>query len=305
MTMSVIFLRIVAVLACVLAFGGCGRDGVDLLGYPSDWPLEMPAPPEPVNAQLAANIRRCGDTRGEGDTVIVGRVVSSKEYARTPKGDWARDWAVNRVEMIALEKGHWDRRIDPDSPDGLGPVGLSFITYEARPTNPRIYVDGSPWPYQPGLVFAFTLDTRVTPAMIVGRQFRGEATASGYAMTLRAWERLYDTSFAIFPFEMKRDWALRGLLDAHWAICHGGVSFLFDRLTMRDRDIESVQERYRFFGFSEIADRLGEAWSLREQHEAGEKLSGDDKPPLYGGYTKQEFEDLLMERYNRHLNENP
>jgi len=141
--------------------GCCGMDNI---------PPGMPAPPVAVNAEL---VDFYDSRRGHGDTVIVGRCVSCQEYATKTQGDWVHYWYVVRVEMISLEKGQWDKPMSLDWPDGPAPIGLSFVAHDSWPTpESGILVDQLMWPWREGTVHAITLDTTVTPALIVKQEYR-------------------------------------------------------------------------------------------------------------------------------------
>jgi len=133
-----------------------------------------PRPAEAMNAQLPNDRAIEDDLAGDGDVVLVGRCVSREEYARTQEGDWIAGWYIVRIEMISVEKGEWDKPMGPDTDDGPAAVGLSFVERDEWPT-PESGILTSPrfWPYEPGNVLVFTLDTRTAPARIVGQEFRG------------------------------------------------------------------------------------------------------------------------------------
>jgi len=156
--------RCIGGLLLLWALSGCGDTGYTTLA--------TPAPPGPVNAEL---VDRYDSRHGPGDTVLVGRCVSCDEYATKLKGDWNHHWFVVRVEKLSLEKGQWNKPMDPDAPDGSTPIGLTFVAHDSWPTiESGIMVSKPRWLWREGTVCALTLDTSVTPALIVGQEFRRE-----------------------------------------------------------------------------------------------------------------------------------
>ncbi len=130
-----------------------------------------PVAPEPVNARLPNNVAIYVNSEAAGDTVVVGRCVSSREYAAVRRGNWIDHWNLVRVEVIAIEKGHWTARLSEDANASLS---LKFVARDSWPTpESGIMVDRAPWPYRSGLVYAFTLDTGQVPALIVRQEPRG------------------------------------------------------------------------------------------------------------------------------------
>jgi hypothetical protein len=79
--------------------------------------------------------------------------------------------------MIVAEKGNWDKRMGQDANAGFGhtpmPYGLVFVARDRWPTpESGIMVKKAPWPYRPGLVYAFAIDTTQNPPVIVGQEQR-------------------------------------------------------------------------------------------------------------------------------------
>jgi hypothetical protein len=132
-------------------------------------------PPELPTAQLIEdNDRTIKNAPSEGDTVVIGRTISCKEYARKSTSLGLFDtWHLVRVKMISVEKGQWDKQIHPDGSAGESQSGLSFVwkNWDYDPQRVRVHIP-PPWPYTAECVWAFTLDTSVTPARIVRMEQR-------------------------------------------------------------------------------------------------------------------------------------
>lgn len=120
-----------------------------------------PVPPPPVTAVLSDSMTTYGHAdRGHrgysGDTRLTARCRSSDTFAKRKRGNWVTEWYVVRFDVVSVDSGTW-----PDAE-------LSFTCSTRLPTpESGIMVNFLPWPYLPGKVWIFELDTRPHPALIV------------------------------------------------------------------------------------------------------------------------------------------
>lgn len=172
---------VLIVLIGLLAVGGC---------YAAKLAFESPSPPMAVNACLADHVAIYNDKSATGDTVLVGRCLTDgDEFARRTRGNWVHYWRLVRVELLAVEQGRWDQRLGTTTPGAAGPAGLGelrFVVEDAWPTpESGIMIDKAPWPYRPEYVYAFTLDTTVSPARIVSQERRSLVDPSRRAVMIQ------------------------------------------------------------------------------------------------------------------------
>ena len=146
--------------AVILAAGasGCASDNVR-----PDGPL-----PE-VNAALESDTPLRGTVLPKAPTnvVLTARCTASNEFGnariREHRGTWPRNWVYSwyivRCAVVKVEQGTWDK---PE---------VSFISWQVTPTpGSGIVLDVPPWPYRPGTVLRFWLNSTVTPARLLGQE---------------------------------------------------------------------------------------------------------------------------------------
>ncbi len=123
-----------------------------------------PSPPSAVNAVLAIDPNHAASA----DTVVVVRMKTGHEYASTRKGNWVIHWRLEGGEVLKVEKGTWPH------------TTLDFVAHDSWPTlESGILVSKELWPYRPGIVYAFDLDTTAKPARIVARRSRSSLPPYG------------------------------------------------------------------------------------------------------------------------------
>jgi hypothetical protein len=126
----------------------------------SSW-KRPPWPHPSVNARTDSYGVLCADLKPseDADVALVVRHVSCEEFADRRKGDWIRTWYVLKFAVLLVEEGAWDAS------------ELSFICGSAWPTlESGIMLSLAPGPYRPGWEYRFWLDSRLTPAQIVGQE---------------------------------------------------------------------------------------------------------------------------------------
>jgi len=123
----------------------------------------VPPPPPPVNAVLSDSMTIYGYAdRGHrgysGDTRLTARCRSSDTLAKRKRGNWVTEWYVVCFDVVSVDRGTWP---EPE---------MSF-TCSARSPTPEsgIMLSIPPWPYMPGKVWIFELDTEPHPALIVNQ----------------------------------------------------------------------------------------------------------------------------------------
>lgn len=139
--------------SCTFAVLLCGCSGSE---------RQPPSPAPPVNAAVdsyAAIYRDFRPTADNSADVVVGRCASSKEFAKKRKGNWEDHWFVVRIDILSVEEGTWP---EPE---------VSFICADSWPTpESGIMLGKAAWPYRAGVRMRFWLDTKSSPARIVGQE---------------------------------------------------------------------------------------------------------------------------------------
>jgi len=123
---------------------------------------QPPSPVPSVNAAVdsyAAVYRHFRPTADNSAVVVVGRCGSSKGFAKKRKGNWEDHWFVIRFDVLRVEKSTWS------APE------VSFICADSWPTpESGIMLKKAAWPYRAGVRMRFWLDTKSSPARIVGQE---------------------------------------------------------------------------------------------------------------------------------------
>jgi len=120
-----------------------------------------PVRPPPFNAVLSDSMTIYGrayrsDDGAAGDTRVTARCRSCDSFAKRKRGDWVTTWYVARFDVVSVDSGTWPN------------AELSFICSACLPTiESGIMINIPPWPYMPGRVWIFELDTKPRPALIV------------------------------------------------------------------------------------------------------------------------------------------
>ena len=119
-----------------------------------------PAPPRKVNARLTSPygfyVIQSSITP---DTVILSQCSEITEFSKKVKGNWQTHWSKVSWKIINVEKGTWNQ---PE---------LSFVIADTWPTpQSGIMIEKMAFPYNPGRLFRFGLDSSKKLPVIVSQQ---------------------------------------------------------------------------------------------------------------------------------------
>lgn len=120
-----------------------------------------PGPKPSVNATVDSHLAIYYDVIPErgSEVVVVARCRSCEEFNKTRHGSWNHHWFVVGFDVIDVEQGTWSEST------------VSFICFDAWPTpESGIMLGKAAWPYRPGVKMRLWLDTKRSPARVVGQQ---------------------------------------------------------------------------------------------------------------------------------------
>jgi hypothetical protein len=119
-----------------------------------------PTPPKdspPVNAVIPGHYPIYHNSPGSNsaDVILIAQFYGHDRYSKNKMGDSETDWELEIFAVNKVEKGPWSQS------------ALYFIVVDTGQWTPEKY---RAWPYRPGYVYRFWIDTSSTPARIVGQQ---------------------------------------------------------------------------------------------------------------------------------------
>lgn len=145
--MVMVHFRLIVTAMTACACSGCG--------FAPPWPRPS------VNAAVDSYLAIYHDVIPEkgSEVVVVTRCRSCEEFNKTRHGNWDYHWFVVGFDVIDVEQGTWSEST------------VSFICFDAWPTlESGILLRKAIWPYRPGVEIRLWLDTKRSPARIVGQQ---------------------------------------------------------------------------------------------------------------------------------------